>query len=117
MAAATPADSPFAALGDGQRRAILRLLGQSDRSVKQLADELPISRPAVSRHLRVLKEAGLVGEEPQGTRRIYHLRTEGVLAVQRYLDQVWGEAGSRFRHLAENTRRDDHPAEVDRSGR
>jgi DNA-binding transcriptional ArsR family regulator len=115
--AVTPADNPFAALGDGQRRAILRLLGQSDRSVKQLADELPISRPAVSRHLRVLKEAGLVGEEPQGTRRIYHLRTEGVLAVQRYLDQVWGEAGSRFRLLAENTRPDDPSADVDPAAR
>jgi DNA-binding transcriptional ArsR family regulator len=68
-----------------------------------LADALPISRPAVSRHLRLLKETGLVVEEPQGTRRIYRLHAEGVEAVQRYLLQVWGEAAARFRLVAENT--------------
>jgi DNA-binding transcriptional ArsR family regulator len=71
--------------------------------VHELAAELPISRPAVSRHLRLLKEAGLVGEEPRGTRRIYHLREEGMRAVQAYLEQVWGDAAARFRLLAENT--------------
>ena len=94
---------PFDALGDRQRREILRLLADADRSVTELAQALPISRPAVSRHLRVLKGAGLVTEEPRGTRRIYRLQADGVVAVQRYLEQVWGEAGTRFRLLAENT--------------
>jgi DNA-binding transcriptional ArsR family regulator len=100
--APTPGD-PFEALGDPQRRQILRLLADADRSVAELAEALPISRPAVSRHLRVLKSAGLVTEEPRGTRRIYRLQGEGVVAVQRYLEQVWGEAGARFRLFAENT--------------
>ena len=100
--APTPGD-PFEALGDPQRRQILRLLADADRSVAELAEALPISRPAVSRHLRVLKSAGLVTEEPRGTRRIYRLQGEGVVAVQRYLEQVWGEAGARSRLLAENT--------------
>ena len=100
--APTPGD-PFEAMGDPQRRQILRLLADADRSVAELAEALPISRPAVSRHLRVLKSAGLVTEEPRGTRRIYRLQGEGVVAVQRYLEQVWGEAGARFRLLAENT--------------
>jgi DNA-binding transcriptional ArsR family regulator len=94
---------PFDALGDRQRREILRLLADSDRSVAELARSLPISRPAVSRHLRVLKGAGLVTEEPRGTRRIYRLQADGMVAVQRYLEQVWGEAGARFSLLAENT--------------
>ena len=71
-----------------------------------LADALPISRPAVSRHLRLLRAAGLVVEEPRGTRRIYRLHDEGVDAVQAYLRQVWGEAVARFRLVAENTETD-----------
>ncbi len=91
------------ALGDPQRRAILELLGQRERSVREIADQLPISRPAVSRHLRLLKSAGLVVEEPRGTRRIYRLHDQGLAAVQAYLEQVWGDAAARFRLLAENT--------------
>jgi DNA-binding transcriptional ArsR family regulator len=71
--------------------------------VREIADTLPISRPAVSRHLRLLKDAGLVVEEPRDTRRIYRLQVEGVEAVQRYLTQVWGDAAARFRLVAENT--------------
>jgi DNA-binding transcriptional ArsR family regulator len=71
--------------------------------VGELADALPISRPAVSRHLRLLKEAGLVVEEARGTRRLYSLHGEGVRAVEAYLTQVWGDAATRFRLLAENT--------------
>ena len=85
------------------RRAILELLGAGGRSVGEVADELPISRPAVSRHLRLLKEAGLVVEEAQGTRRIYRVHDEGVEAVEEFLTQVWGDAVGRFRLLAENT--------------
>lgn len=99
----TPAGDPFEALGDPHRRRLLDLIAVAPRSVGALAAEMPISRPAVSRHLRLLKEAGLVGEEPDGTRRIYRLRDEGVDAMQTYLEQVWGDAVARFRLLAENT--------------
>jgi DNA-binding transcriptional ArsR family regulator len=98
-----PAGDPFGALGDPNRRAIVELLGAGGRSVGELADALPISRPAVSRHLRLLKEAGLVVEEARGTRRLYSLHGEGVRAVEAYLTQVWGDAATRFRLLAENT--------------
>jgi DNA-binding transcriptional ArsR family regulator len=94
---------PFEALGDPNRRAILSLLAAGERSVAQLAEALPISRPAVSRHLRLLKDAGFVAEEPRGTRRIYRLQHEGPAAVRAYLEQVWGNAASRFRLVAENT--------------
>ena len=97
---------PFEALGDPNRRAIVELLGSAaaeggGRSVQELADALPISRPAVSRHLRLLKQAGLVVEEPRGTRRIYRLHDEGIEAVRSYLERVWGEAAARFRLVAE----------------
>jgi DNA-binding transcriptional ArsR family regulator len=97
------ARDPFEALGDPTRREILSLLGRGDCSVQEIAAALPISRPAVSRHLRLLKEAGFVAEEPRGTRRIYRLREEGLDAVQAYLQRVWGEAAARFRLVAENT--------------
>src|SRR5689334_3590983 len=100
---AEAARDPFEALGDPTRREILRLLAAGDRAVGDLAGELPISRPAVSRHLRLLKEAGLVAERAEGTRRIYQIREEGLEAVQAYLVGVWGEAAARFRLLAENT--------------
>ena len=103
---ATPAGDPFEALGDPNRRAIVEILGTGGRSVQELADALPISRPAVSRHLRLLKDAGLVVEEPVGTRRIYRLHDEGVDEVRRYLERVWGEASARFRLVAQNTARD-----------
>ena len=96
--------NPFEALGDPNRRAIVELLRTGDRSVQELADALPISRPAVSRHLRLLKEAGLVTDRPQGTRRLYRLHDEGIDAVRAYLEQVWGETAARFRIAAENTR-------------
>ena len=72
--------NPFEALGDPHRRTILELLGEGDRSVQELADRLPISRPAVSRHLRLLKEAGLVADRAEGTRRLYRLHDEGIEA-------------------------------------
>ena len=98
------AGDPFDALGDPNRRAIVELLGAGERSVRELADALPISRPAVSRHLRLLKRAGLVVEEPRGARHIYRLHDEGVEAVRLYLARVWGEAAARFSLLAANTR-------------
>ena len=96
---------PFSALGDPNRRAIVEILRPGERSVREIADELPISRPAVSQHLRVLKQAGLVIEEARGTRRLYRLHDEGVAAVRAYLERVWGDAAGRFRLTAENSRR------------
>jgi DNA-binding transcriptional ArsR family regulator len=94
---ALPAGDPFDALGDPQRRAIVELLRDGERSVREIADALPISRPAVSRHLRLLKDAGLVVAEPRGARRLYRLHDEGIEAVERYLRRVWGDAAARFR--------------------
>jgi DNA-binding transcriptional ArsR family regulator len=83
----------------------VELLRERDRSVRELADALPISRPAVSRHLRLLKEAGLVSDRPEGTRRLYRLHDEGIEAVRAYLEEVWGDAAARFRIAAENAER------------
>ena len=88
---------PFEALGNPYRRQILELLARKPRSVQEIADRLPISRPAVSRHLRVLHGAGIVSDEARGTRRVYRLE-------RRYLTQVWGEVGVRFKLFAENTK-------------
>jgi DNA-binding transcriptional ArsR family regulator len=96
---------PFEALGDPTRRELLAQLARGDRSVAELAADMPISRPAVSRHLRVLKDAGLVDEVPRGTRRIYHLQERGIEAVRAYLEQVWGDAATRFRLTAENSQK------------
>ena len=96
--------NPFEALGDPNRRAIVELLREGDRSVQEIADALPISRPAVSRHLRLLKGAGLVTDRPEGTRRLYRLHDEGIEAARAYLEQVWGETAARFKLAAENTR-------------
>jgi DNA-binding transcriptional ArsR family regulator len=103
MSEPQPAGDPFDALGDPNRRAIVELLGDAERSVQELADLLPISRPAVSRHLRLLKRAGLVVERPLGTRRIYQLHDEGVEAVRAYMERVWGEAAARFQLVAANS--------------
>ena len=99
-----PRRDPFDALGDPHRRAIVELLGAHERSVQEIAELLPISRPAVSRHLRLLKNARLVEENAEGTRRIYRLQAAGVEAVQAYLLQVWGDVATRFRIVAENAR-------------
>jgi DNA-binding transcriptional ArsR family regulator len=99
---ALPGD-PFDALGDPNRRAIVELVRERARSVGELADALPISRPAVSRHLRLLEQAGLVRGRADGTRHIYQLDDEGIAALREYLEGVWGEAAARFRLAAENT--------------
>ena len=96
---------PFSALGDPTRRAIVELLRPGPRSVGQIADQLPVSRPAVSQHLRILRSAGLVAEDRAGTRRLYRLHDSGVEAVRQYLELVWGDAAIRFRLTAENTDR------------
>ena len=101
--AAARASDPFDALGDPHRRQILGLLRDGERSVGQIAEAMPISRPAVSRHLRLLKEAGFVKERPVGVRRLYALDGLGAAEVRRYLELVWGEAATRYRMVAEDT--------------
>ena len=71
--------------------------------MREIADDLPITRPAVSRHLRLLKEAGLVTSSAEGTRRLYRLHDQGLDAVRAYLEQVWGDAAARFRSVTENS--------------
>jgi DNA-binding transcriptional ArsR family regulator len=88
------------ALGDPTRRAIFECLARGPKAVGQLASELPVSRPAVSQHLRVLKEAGLVAGRASGTRRIYQIQPQGVQAIHAYLDQMWGQALASFQAAA-----------------
>jgi DNA-binding transcriptional ArsR family regulator len=85
----------FEALGDANRRQILRILSSGGKPVQEIADAMTISRPAVSRHLRLLKHAGMVAERSQGARRIYYLQEQGTGAVREYLERVWGEAAAR----------------------
>ena len=91
----------FTALADPTRRAIFERLAERPSAVGELADELPVSRPAVSQHLKVLKEGGLVIDEPDGTRRIYRVDPEGVDALRAYLDQFWNQALVAFKRAAE----------------
>lgn len=82
----------FEALGDPTRWAIVELLAARPRTVGEVAAELPVSRPAVSQHLKVLRQAGLVSERAAGTRRIYRLNPTGVQAMRDQLDTFWGRA-------------------------
>ena len=95
---------PFDALGNPHRRAILELLAGKPQSVQEIADRLPISRPAVSRHLRLLDNAGLVDDEQIGNRHVYRLDERGADAARQYLTNVWGDVSTRFRLFAENTK-------------
>jgi len=89
------------ALGDPTRRAIIECLAERPRAVGELADELPVSRPAVSQHLKVLKNAGLVTERAVGTRRIYRLNPAGVAALRDQLETFWNRALDGYRDAAE----------------
>src|SRR5262245_5985038 len=91
------AGDPFEGLGDPPRRDNLRPPSDAYMPSMDIPAALPTSRPAVSRHRRLLKEAGLVAEEAHGTSRIYHLRAEGLHAIQAYLERVWGDAARRFK--------------------
>ena len=88
-------------LGDPTRRAIFELLARRPCTVGELAQELPITRSAVSQHLRVLKDGGLVVSTADGTRRIYRLNPDGVTALRAYLDRVWAEALTAFGKAAQ----------------
>ena len=90
------------ALGDPTRRAIFERLGAGPRAVGELAKELPVSRPAVSQHLKVLKDAGLVVDRAQGTRRLYQLDPKGIEALRAYFDEFWMQALTAFKDAVEN---------------
>jgi DNA-binding transcriptional ArsR family regulator len=89
------------ALGDGTRLEIFELVARRPRAVVELASELPVSRPAVSQHLKVLKEAGLVTDRAEGARRIYELNPSGVAAIRDWLDGFWDEALARYKEEVE----------------
>jgi DNA-binding transcriptional ArsR family regulator len=91
----------FAALGDSTRRAIFERVAAAPSAVGELARGLPVSRPAVSQHLRVLKEAGLVTEVPVGTRRIYRLDPRGIAAMRDWLDAHWASTLEAFKSFAD----------------
>ena len=91
----------WAALGDDTRRSIVEFLAEQPRAVGELASLLPVSRPAVSQHPKVLKDAGLVAEQAAGTRRIYRLTPVGVAALRDQLDTFWNRALAGYRDAAE----------------
>ncbi len=93
----------FDALGDPTRRAIFERLAAGPRAVGELAGELPVSRPAVSQHLKVLKGCGLVVDQPAGTRRLYRVNAAGVRVLRAWLDQVWTDGLAAFKAAAEQT--------------
>ena len=100
-----PAPGPLEALSDPTRRAVLERLRGGPLAVYEIADGLPVSRPAVSQHLRVLERAGLVSARAQGTRRIYHLEPGWVHALRAYLDTFWSAALAQFAEAAESNER------------
>jgi DNA-binding transcriptional ArsR family regulator len=91
----------FAALADPTRRAVFEQIAEQPRSVGALAAELPVSRPAVSQHLKVLKDAGLVVDEARGTARIYRIDPNGLGPIRRWLDEQWERSLQNFKRLAE----------------
>lgn len=102
------------ALADPTRRAIFELVARRPRSVGELAGELPVSRPAVSQHLRALKDAGLVVSVAEGTRRVYRLNPEGVAGLRAYLDRLWDDALAAFQKAVESPAPDDNHNDLER---
>jgi DNA-binding transcriptional ArsR family regulator len=95
-------DAALAALADPTRRRVFERLKSGPRTVGALARGLPVSRPAVSQHLKVLKEAGLVTDRPEGTRRVYAIDPHGLGALRAWLDQFWDEALEAFKSEVED---------------
>ena len=96
----------FNALGDPTRRAIFEKLQDRPLAVVDIANGLPISRPAVSQHLKVLKEAKLIALKTVGNKNIYELNRDGIIAMRNYLDKFWDDALSNFKALAEQTEKE-----------
>ncbi len=97
----------WTALGDPTRKTIFELLVDRPRPVAELASVVPVSRPAVSQHLRVLKQAGLVVDEPVGTRRIYRVAPDGLAALRAELERFWGKALVAYKAIVEETTEED----------
>jgi DNA-binding transcriptional ArsR family regulator len=97
----------LAALGDPTRRAIFERLAERPRAVVELAGELPVSRPAVSQHLKVLKDVGLVTDERDGARRIYRLDPEGIAALRAQLERFWNQALANYKEIVERSTEED----------
>ena len=97
----------WTALGDPTRRAIVERLALGPQAVGELAQDLPVSRPAVSQHLRVLKAAGLVADRPEGTRRIYGLDPDGIAGLRADLDRFWSSALAGFKAAVEHDTEED----------
>jgi len=96
----------LSALADPTRRRVFERLKDGPHAVTEIARGLPVSRPAVSQHLKVLKEAGLVADRPEGTRRVYYIDPQGLGALRKWLDQFWDDALAAFRAEAERSARD-----------
>ena len=96
-------DQVFFALSDPTRRQVLEQIRLDPESVGKIAERLPVSRPAVSQHLKILKDARLVSEERRGTRNIYSIDPEGITALRDYFNDYWGIALDRFKAFAEET--------------
>lgn len=95
-------EKSLAALADPTRRAVFERLRSGSRSVGEIARELPVSRPAVSQHLKALKQAGLVRDEPRGSARIYRIHAPALAELRAWLDSFWGDALDSFKTHAEN---------------
>ena len=100
-------DGVWDAMGDRTRRTILERLAERPRAVGELAEQLPVSRPAVSQHLKVLKASGLVDDETVGTRRIYRLNPAGVQALRDQLDTFWNRAMGNYGATIDDTTEDE----------
>jgi DNA-binding transcriptional ArsR family regulator len=100
-------EKAFAALADPTRREVFERLGVGPRSVGEIAEGLPVSRPAVSQHLKVLKEAGLVSDHPEGTRRVYQIDPQGLGQMRAWLDRFWDAALVAFQAEVERQSQDE----------
>jgi DNA-binding transcriptional ArsR family regulator len=101
------ADEGFGALGDRSRRAIVLCLAERPQAVGELASALPLSRPAVSQHLKVLKDAGLVSDRAEGTRRVYRLNPAGMSALRDQLETFWSRALNGYQDVVEQPTEED----------
>jgi DNA-binding transcriptional ArsR family regulator len=97
--------SALAALADPTRRAVFERLRRGPASVGEVASDLPVSRPAVSQHLKALKQAGLVIDRADGARRVYHIDPDGLGELRRWLDEFWDDALEAFKNDVEKTRK------------
>jgi len=96
-------ENALAALADPTRRRVFERLRNGPHAVSEIARGMPVSRPAVSQHLKVLKEAGLVADRPEGTRRVYYIDPQGLGALRQWLDQFWDQALAAFQAEVERS--------------